>query len=58
MAMKVFRHRVAGDMCVAFCNIKTLETLTKQHLLDKDFVQQAVEHDMAFMHGIPNTVQY
>ncbi|XP_042143722.1 uncharacterized protein LOC121834054 [Ixodes scapularis] len=58
MAMKVFRHRVAGDMCVAFRNIKALETLTKQQLLDKDFVQQAVEHDMAFMHGIPNTVQY
>ncbi|XP_042149867.1 uncharacterized protein LOC121837984, partial [Ixodes scapularis] len=58
MAMKVFRHRVAGDMCVAFRNIKALETLTKQQLLGKDFVQQAVEHDMAFMHGIPNTVQY
>ncbi|XP_042146305.1 uncharacterized protein LOC120843399, partial [Ixodes scapularis] len=58
MAMKVFTHRVAGDMCVAFRNIKALETLTKQQLLDKDFVQQAVEHDMAFMHGIPNTVQY
>ncbi|XP_042150314.1 uncharacterized protein LOC120844489 [Ixodes scapularis] len=58
MAMKVFRHRVAGDMCVAFRNIKALETLTKQQLFDKDFVQQAVKHDMAFMHGTPNTVQY
>ncbi|KAG0428088.1 hypothetical protein HPB47_024886 [Ixodes persulcatus] len=58
MAMKVFRHQVAGDMCVAFRNTKALETLTKQQLLDKDFVQQAVEHDMAFMHDIPNTVQY
>lgn len=45
-------------MSVAFRNIKAVETLTKQQLLDKDFVREAVEHDMAFMHGIPNTVQY
>lgn len=45
-------------MSVAFLNIKVVETLTKQQLLDKDFVREAVEHDMAFMHGIPNTVQY
>ncbi|XP_075526543.1 uncharacterized protein LOC142558274 [Dermacentor variabilis] len=58
MAMKVFRHRVASDMSVAFRNVRAVETLTKQQLLDKDFVQEAVEHDMAFMYGIPNTVQY
>lgn len=45
-------------MSVAFLNIKVVETLTKQQLLDKDFVREAVEHDMAFMHAIPNTVQY
>ncbi|KAL3214798.1 hypothetical protein MRX96_034693 [Rhipicephalus microplus] len=32
--------------------------VTKVHLENRQFLESAVEHNMAFMHSVPNTVQY
>ncbi|XP_065304810.2 uncharacterized protein [Dermacentor albipictus] len=58
MAAKVMRTRVASSVNVFFRNTSGMAVVTKAQLNDREFVENAVDHDMAFMNGVPNTVQY
>ncbi|XP_037505577.1 uncharacterized protein LOC119381899 [Rhipicephalus sanguineus] len=58
MAAKVMRTRIASSANVFFRNTTGMGVVTKAHLEDRQFLESAVEHDMAFMQGVPNTVQH
>ncbi|XP_072142204.1 uncharacterized protein [Dermacentor andersoni] len=58
MAAKVMRTRVASSVNVFFRNTSVMAVVTKAQLNDREFVENTVDHDMAFMNGVPNTVQY
>ncbi|KAH7936791.1 hypothetical protein HPB49_004460 [Dermacentor silvarum] len=58
MAAKVMRTGVASSVNVFFRNTSGMGVVSKVQLEDREFVENAVDHDMAFMNGVPNTVQY
>lgn len=57
MAMKVIQFNV-GEKTVTFHTNDVTSTITRRQLESGDFVRDALDRDMAFMRGVPNTVHY
>lgn len=57
MAAKVMRFNVV-DQTVTFRTNASTDAITRQQLEYGDFVKDAIDRDLAFMRGIPNTVMY
>ena len=58
MAMKILRFRVRDGIQNMFRCLRGTERITKDMILDKDYVRGMVESNMAFFKSIPNSVQY
>ncbi|KAH8029506.1 hypothetical protein MRX96_025700 [Rhipicephalus microplus] len=59
MAPKVMRYNVA-ESNIMFRTNETTGSITREHLESggKKFLEEVLDRDLAFMRGLPNTVQY
>lgn len=57
MAMKVIRHRMV-EKTITFRSNRETDAITRKQLEEREFVQSAIDQDLAFMRGVPNTTHY
>ncbi|KAL1426722.1 hypothetical protein MTO96_018037 [Rhipicephalus appendiculatus] len=52
------RLRISQGLSVTFRNVANAPDVTRRMLDDKNFLEQCVQHDLAFLRGIPNSIYY
>lgn len=57
MAAKAMHFNIV-DQAVTFRKNASTDTITRYQVEDGDFLKDAIDRDVAFMRGIPNTVMY
>lgn len=58
MAMKIMRLRIAQGLTQTFKVTGDTAEITRKMAEDKEFIEQCVEHNLAFLKSIPNSVNY
>jgi hypothetical protein len=58
MAMKILRLRVKEGVYNTFRCVRNTEGITRRMIEDRNFLEQCVERNLAFLKSIPNSVQY
>jgi hypothetical protein len=58
MAIVILRRRVTEGFYNTFRFCRETQNITRRQIEDRDFVEQLVEVDTAFLKKIPNSVQY
>ena len=58
MAMKILRLRVVDCIYKTFRCVAPTEMVTRRMLEDRQYFEECVEHDFAFLKSIPNSAQY
>lgn len=57
-AMKILRLRVVDSIHNSFRCVRETENITRRMIEDRQFLQECVEKDFAFLKAIPNSVNY
>jgi len=58
MAMKILRLRAVDCINETFRCVATTEMVTRRMLEDRQYFEECVEHDFAFLKSMPNSARY